>query len=167
MSSSDQSMGCTRPHAACWPLWEASHCRGRNWSTRLLTMPPRKASGIYMPTNARLLRPDVIDRSPMIEQEHFKQYEANDTFIHRQDWPKVDELIDCLIQKNESGYKMVNSVKRLQDMKDFLRGKVEPWNCRAGQNSLIIRVDASPCTQLRMTGGRLKSTNSRFRNWMK
>ncbi len=32
-----------------------------------------------MPTNARLLRPDVIDRSPMIEQEHFKQYEANDT----------------------------------------------------------------------------------------
>src|SRR5438477_4415513 len=62
MSSSDQSMGCTRPHAACWPLWEASHCRGRNWSTRILTMPPRKASGIYMPTNARLLRPDVIDR---------------------------------------------------------------------------------------------------------
>ena len=82
-----------------------------------------------------------INESPMIEQEHFKHYEANDTFIHRQDWPKVDELIDCLIQKNESGYKMVNSVKRLQDMKDFLRGKVEPWNCRAGQNSLIIRVD--------------------------
>ena len=58
----DQSTGCTRPPAAFWPLWEASHCCGRNWSTRLLTMPPRKASGIYMPTNARLLRPDVIDR---------------------------------------------------------------------------------------------------------
>ena len=54
----------------------------------------------------------------MIEQEHFKHYEANDTFIHRPDWPKVDELIDWLIQKNESGYKMVNSVKRLQDMKE-------------------------------------------------
>src|SRR2546426_688042 len=228
MSSSDQWRGFSRPHARCWPLWEASHCRGRNWSTRLLTMPPRKASGIYMPTNARLLRPDVIDRladagvaifnfavdavdekpglpkalnpirryfdylirkqykygylvffninicrnnledvrqlteiarehgiatdyhineSPMIEREHFKHYEANDTFIHRQDWPKVDELIDWLIQKNESGYKMVNSVKRLQDMKDFRRGKVEPWNCRAGQNSLIIRVDGTlaPC----------------------
>src|SRR5207248_9546458 len=107
MSSSDQSMGCTRPHAACWPLWEASHCRGRNWSTRLHTMPPRKASGIYMPTNARLLRPDVIDRFLLIEQEHFNQYVANDTFIHRQDWPKVDELIDRLIQKHESGYKTV------------------------------------------------------------
>lgn len=42
---------------------------------------------------------------------------------------------------------MVNSVKRLQDMKEFLRGKVEPWNCRAGQNSIIIRVDGTlaPC----------------------
>src|SRR5438094_8230370 len=109
MSSSDQSMGCTRPHAACWPLWEASHCRGRNWSTRLLTMPPRKASGIYMLTNARLLRPDVIDRSPMIEQEHFSQYEANDNFINREDCPQVAELLDCLIQIHDTSYKYVNT----------------------------------------------------------
>jgi MoaA/NifB/PqqE/SkfB family radical SAM enzyme len=42
---------------------------------------------------------------------------------------------------------MVNSVRRRNDMKDFMRGKVEPWNCRAGQNSLIIRVDGTlaPC----------------------
>ncbi|MGD0180373.1 MAG: radical SAM protein, partial [Terriglobales bacterium] len=84
-----------------------------------------------------------INESPMIEQDHFKHYEANDTFIHPQDWPQVDELVDWLIEKNKSGYKMVNSVKRLQDMKDFMRGKVEPWNCRAGQNSIIIRVDGT------------------------
>ena len=29
------------------------------------------------------------------------------------------------------------------DMKQFLRGKVEPWNCRVGQNSIIIRMDGS------------------------
>lgn len=83
----------------------------------------------------------------MIEQAHFKHYEENDTFIYQEDWPKVDELVDWLIEKNKAGYKMVNSVKRLQDMKEFMRGKVEPWNCRAGQNSLIIRVDGSlaPC----------------------
>ena len=88
-----------------------------------------------------------INESPMIEQDHFKHYEANDTFIYPQDWPKVDELVDWLIEKNKAGYKMVNSVKRLQDMKEFMRGKVEPWNCRAGQNSIIIRVDGSlaPC----------------------
>ena len=42
---------------------------------------------------------------------------------------------------------MVNSVKRLQEMKAFMRGKVERWDCRAGQNSLIIRTDGTlaPC----------------------
>jgi len=88
-----------------------------------------------------------INESPMIEQNHFQHYDANDTFIYPQDWPRVDALVDWLIEKNQSGYKMVNSVQRLEDMKEFLRGKVRPWNCRAGQNSLIIRVDGTlaPC----------------------
>jgi MoaA/NifB/PqqE/SkfB family radical SAM enzyme len=88
-----------------------------------------------------------INESPMIEQDHFKHYDNNSTYITKEDWPKVDELIDWIIEKNQAGYKMVNSVKRLNDMRDFMKGKVEPWNCRAGQNSLIIRVDGSlaPC----------------------
>ena len=88
-----------------------------------------------------------INESPMLEQEHFKHYDENSTYITKEDWPKVDELIDWIIERNKSGYKMVNSVKRLQDMKEFLRGKVEPWNCRAGQNSIIIRTDGTlaPC----------------------
>ncbi|MGH9433314.1 MAG: hypothetical protein ACRD3T_17425 [Terriglobia bacterium] len=83
----------------------------------------------------------------MIEQEHFKHADQNSPFLTQEDWPKVDALIDWLIEKNKAGYKMVNSVKRLNDMKAFLRGKVEPWNCRAGQNSMIIRVDGAlaPC----------------------
>jgi MoaA/NifB/PqqE/SkfB family radical SAM enzyme len=91
-----------------------------------------------------------INESPMIEQNHFKHYDANDTFIYPEDYPKVDELVDWLIEKNRSGYKMVNSIKRLNDMKEFLRGKVEPWNCRAGQNSIIIRTDGTlaPCFPL-------------------
>ncbi|GIU76253.1 MAG: hypothetical protein KatS3mg004_3340 [Bryobacteraceae bacterium] len=42
---------------------------------------------------------------------------------------------------------MVNSVARLQEMKLFMRGKIQHWNCRAGANSLIIRTDGSlaPC----------------------
>ncbi len=88
-----------------------------------------------------------INESPMLEQAHFQHAEGNSTFLTKEDWPKVDELIDWLCEKNRSGYKMVNSVRRLQDMKDFMRGEVEPWNCRAGRNSLIIRVDGSlaPC----------------------
>jgi MoaA/NifB/PqqE/SkfB family radical SAM enzyme len=88
-----------------------------------------------------------INESPMLEQEHFQHMQNNITFIEKEDWPRVDALIDWLIEKNRSGYKMVNSVRRLNDMKAFMRGKVEPWNCRAGQNSLIIRVDGTlaPC----------------------
>ena len=42
---------------------------------------------------------------------------------------------------------MVNSVRRLEEMKAFMRGKLQEWDCRAGQNSLIIRTDGTlaPC----------------------
>jgi MoaA/NifB/PqqE/SkfB family radical SAM enzyme len=88
-----------------------------------------------------------INESPMIEESHFKHYDENDTFIRREDWPKVDELVDWLIEKNRQGYQMVNSVQRLNEMKAFMRGKLQEWNCRAGQNSIIIRVDGTlaPC----------------------
>ena len=88
-----------------------------------------------------------INESPMIDQPHFKHLDENNTYITQEDWPKVDALVDWIIEKNKSGYKMVNSVKRLQDMKAFMRGRVEPWNCRAGQNNVIIRVDGTlaPC----------------------
>ena len=71
-------------------------------------------------------------------------------YLTPEDWPRVDELLDQLIDKNRQGYKMINSVQHLNDMKDFLRGKVEPWECRAGQNSLIIRTDGTlaPCFSL-------------------
>jgi len=88
-----------------------------------------------------------INEAPMLDQPQFKHKEGNSTFITPADWPKVDETIDWLIEKSRSGYKMVNSVRRLQDMKAFMRGKVEPWDCRAGQNSIIIRTDGTlaPC----------------------
>jgi radical SAM protein with 4Fe4S-binding SPASM domain len=96
-------------------------------------------------------------------------------------------LVDWIIEKNKAGYQMVNSVKRLQEMKAFVRmssgvdlskygwygdgtatnGDIkkmladmpgivqEPggdmhftdWNCRAGQNNVIIRTDGTvaPC----------------------
>ena len=88
-----------------------------------------------------------INESPMLSQPHFKHNDGNSTFITKEDWPRIDDLIDWLIEKNQSGYKMVNSVKRLQEMKAFMRGKLQNWDCRAGQNSLIIRTDGTlgPC----------------------
>ncbi len=91
-----------------------------------------------------------INESPMTEQEHFKHAENNSTFITEDDWPAVDETIDWLIEKNRSGYKMVNSVRRLGEMKEFMRGKLQDWECRAGHNNVVIRTDGTlaPCFPL-------------------
>ncbi len=56
-------------------------------------------------------------------------------------------MIDWLVEKKRQGYGMPNSVSRLLEMKAFMRGKLQEWNCRAGQNTLIIRTDGTlaPC----------------------
>ncbi len=88
-----------------------------------------------------------INESPMTEQEHFQHADTNSTFIQPEDWPAVEETVDWLIEKNRSGYKMVNSVRRLQEMKEFMKGKLQDWKCRAGHNNVIIRTDGTlaPC----------------------
>jgi MoaA/NifB/PqqE/SkfB family radical SAM enzyme len=129
-----------------------------------------------------------INETPMLEQdEHFKHLNDNPTYIRPEDWPKIDSLVDWIIEKNKAGYQMVNSVQRLQEIKAFIRmasgadlkrlgwngdgsglsedlsdrlaqtpGIVQDdngelhfaeWNCRAGQNNVIIRTDGTvaPC----------------------
>ena len=88
-----------------------------------------------------------INEAPMMEQGHFKHLHGNDTYIYPEDFSRVDELLDWLSEKSRSGYKLVDSVARLQAMKGFMRGKGEHWGCRAGQNWLIIRTDGTlaPC----------------------
>ena len=88
-----------------------------------------------------------INEPPMLEPQQFKHFDDNVTYIHKEDWPEVDELVDWMIEKNRAGYKMVNSVQRLNEMREFMRGKLQEWNCRAGHNNVIIRVDGTlaPC----------------------
>ncbi len=129
-----------------------------------------------------------INETPMLEQDdHFKHLYDNPTYIRPEDWREIDALVDWLIEKNRSGYQMVNSVQRLQEIKTFMRmssglnlreygwngdgtngnghqtellasmpGIVQDasgelhfaeWNCRAGQNNVIIRTDGTvaPC----------------------
>ncbi len=95
-----------------------------------------------------------ICESPMTEQPHFKHLYSNPTFIREEHHPQVAELVDWLIDKQKSGYHMVNSIERLAQMKQFIHGDLEDWNCRAGQNSLIIRVDGTlaPCFPMYSAG---------------
>ncbi len=88
-----------------------------------------------------------VVESPMTEQPHFKHLAENPTFIRPQDMPQVDELLDWLIDKQYQGHRMTNSTSRLAEMKRFMRGELQDWNCRAGQNTVIIRTDGTlaPC----------------------
>src|SRR5260370_35633415 len=73
--------------------------------------------------------------------------QENVTYFRPEDFPVVDDLLDWLIDKQRQGWKMVDSIPRLQNMKGFMRGGVEHWGCRAGQNWLIIRINGTlaPC----------------------
>ncbi len=89
-----------------------------------------------------------INEPPLLEPDHFKHLEENSTYIRPEDYARIDAVVDWLIAKQRAGYTMANSVERLAQMKQFMRGgHSEPWNCRAGQNTLIIRVDGTlaPC----------------------
>jgi len=88
-----------------------------------------------------------ICETPMMEQENFDKLEDNPVFIREQDHAPISELIDWLIEKQRSGWQMANSIERLAQMKEFIAHDLEHWNCRAGQNSLIIRTDGTlaPC----------------------
>lgn len=89
-----------------------------------------------------------INEMPLVDQPHFTHLSENSTYLRPDDSEKVDALIDWLIEKQQAGYGMLNSVPRLAEMKRFVRGAHhEPWNCRAGQNTVIIRVDGTlaPC----------------------
>jgi MoaA/NifB/PqqE/SkfB family radical SAM enzyme len=88
-----------------------------------------------------------INETPMTEQSHFKHLDENSTYLTPDDWPKVDDLLDYLNDKRAQGYKMANPKQHMEDMKTLMRGEVPAWDCRAGQNSLIIRTDGTlaPC----------------------
>jgi MoaA/NifB/PqqE/SkfB family radical SAM enzyme len=89
-----------------------------------------------------------INEAPMIEQEHFNdRLEGNSTFLRPEDYPKVDDLLDWIIERHKGGQTIANPISHLRQMKDLMRGEVEPWSCRAGQNMLIIRMDGTlaPC----------------------
>jgi MoaA/NifB/PqqE/SkfB family radical SAM enzyme len=89
-----------------------------------------------------------INESPMIEQDHFaERLEDNSTFLQPDDYEKVDDLLDFVIDRHKGGQRIVNPLSHLEQMKDLMRGEVAPWACRAGQNMMIIRTDGTlaPC----------------------
>jgi len=70
--------------------------------------------------------------------------------ITEREWHEVDMLLDWLIEKQREGWPMVNSIGHLREFKLRMRGRMQPWECRAGHNGALIRTDGtlSPCFDL-------------------
>jgi hypothetical protein len=68
-----------------------------------------------------------VNEAPMMEQKHFRHLQENDTYIRPEDFPVVDDLLDWMIDKQRQGWKMVDSIPRLQNIKGFMRGGGERW----------------------------------------
>lgn len=84
----------------------------------------------------------------------------------------VDDLLDWLIDKQRQGYKMVDSIARLQNMKGFMRGVGEHWGAaRAKTGSSFAPTErwllASRCTTPPTIGAPSRNKNSAANSWTK
>jgi MoaA/NifB/PqqE/SkfB family radical SAM enzyme len=84
-----------------------------------------------------------------VEVDHY-QHQDDGLHILPEQHQEVDDLLDWLMQKQNEGWAMVNSMEHLQALKDRQRGKIPMWDCRAGRNGALIRIDGSlaPCFDL-------------------
>ena len=84
-----------------------------------------------------------------VQIDHYV-HQDNALHVTPDQYQQVDELLDWLVEKQRRGWPMVNSVAHLQSFKDRMRGRMRPWDCRAGHNGALIRPDGtlSPCFDL-------------------
>jgi MoaA/NifB/PqqE/SkfB family radical SAM enzyme len=84
-----------------------------------------------------------------VDVDHY-QHQEDMLSIGPAQYDAVDELLDWLIQKQQQGWPMVNSMAHLKAFKDRMRGRMKLWDCRAGHNGALVRPDGSlsPCFDL-------------------
>jgi MoaA/NifB/PqqE/SkfB family radical SAM enzyme len=81
-----------------------------------------------------------------VNLDHYK-HRNDGLHITRDKFEEVDNLLDWIIDRQRQGWPMVNSIEHLKAFKERMRGKMGPWDCRAGHNGALIRPDGtlSPC----------------------
>jgi len=94
-----------------------------------------------------------VAEKPLEDHSHYI-HKDNDFYIHAEQYREFDALIDWLINKQRQDYPMVNSIEHLHRIKRFVRGKNQPWGCRAGHNGSFIAPDGklAPCFEMFNTG---------------
>src|SRR5207237_703878 len=112
---------------------------------------------VYLPTNGRLMKPDVIDR--LGDAGIATVNLAVDSVKERKELPKALEPIrpyfDYLVKRQHYyGYTVMFNINicrtNIEDVKELMRGAGPASKRRPGQNSLIIRTDGTlaPCFRM-------------------
>ncbi len=90
-----------------------------------------------------------VNESPMMEQPDFKHADDNDTFLRPEDLPKLDALIDWLLEKKRQGYKMVNSATRISEMGSIAKSRMRFGSVESSCPSLPRILSKVAITQAR------------------
>jgi len=124
------------------PFFNINICRNNIKDVKLLT---EIAHQNKIGTDYHLNEPP----QSFVDINHYKHHDDMLTITPDQHG-EVDELLDWLIDKQRHGWPMVNSIEHLKVFKERMKGKMRPWDCRAGHNGALIRPDGSlsPCFDL-------------------
>ena len=81
-----------------------------------------------------------------VDTEHYK-HQDDGLHLTADQFEEADQLLDWIIEKQRQRWPMVNSIAHLKAFKLRMRGRMQPWDCRAGHNGALIRPDGtlSPC----------------------
>lgn len=81
-----------------------------------------------------------------VDVDHYRHVDAMLSVTPGQH-DELDRLLDWLIVRQRQGWPMVNPIAHLAAFKQRARGRLTPWDCRAGHNGALIRPDGtlSPC----------------------
>src|SRR5207253_1562631 len=63
-----------------------------------------------------------INEAQMMHQRHFKHLHETEIDKQLHNYPVVDDLLEWLIDKERQGWKIVDSLPRLQNLKSIMRG---------------------------------------------
>jgi MoaA/NifB/PqqE/SkfB family radical SAM enzyme len=87
-----------------------------------------------------------LSELPLAEEDR-RKYRGAEYAITEKDQVELDELVDWILDKQHEGHTILNSEVHLRAMKDYVRGELKPWNCRAGYNAVVVREDGTlvPC----------------------
>jgi MoaA/NifB/PqqE/SkfB family radical SAM enzyme len=65
----------------------------------------------------------------------------------KEDFPEIEKVYTEILKMKKKGYRIINSIKYLNDSLEYFRTGNYAWNCKAGERFFVIYPDGgvAPC----------------------